>query len=151
MAVSRWQAVGMAQKIAAPERLCWPSSDYLSEGHAVSLHRTFLAADGPGKAPVDSPKKLISATTDYATRGASIKLTPARSVFCIGEVSRPYLRCALELGYPVTTKHRGRYTRAGNSRGQILLAAETTHADAKTNETNSTYTGWACALERWAR
>jgi hypothetical protein len=45
-------------------------------GEAVSLHRTYLAADGSGKAPVRTPKKLMPPTEKGACSRASIRLHP---------------------------------------------------------------------------
>lgn len=42
----------------------------------VALHRTYLAPDGSGKAPVPSPKKLTPPVFEGATAGASIRLYP---------------------------------------------------------------------------
>ena len=42
----------------------------------VALHRTYLAPDGSGKAPVPSPKKLTTPTFPGATRGAGVRLLP---------------------------------------------------------------------------
>lgn len=40
----------------------------------VSVHRTYLRADGTGKAPVLEPKKLCSPVFEGATSGAAVKL-----------------------------------------------------------------------------
>ncbi|MDN3521519.1 DUF7146 domain-containing protein [Halomonas ramblicola] len=50
-------------------------------GQLVSVHRTYLAPDGGGKAAVESPKKLAAPIHDRATHGAAIPLYP-----CSGEV-----------------------------------------------------------------
>lgn len=42
----------------------------------VALHRTYLALDGRGKAPVRFPKKLTQPVFDGATKGAAIRLYP---------------------------------------------------------------------------
>ncbi|WP_234554937.1 DUF7146 domain-containing protein [Thermus caliditerrae] len=42
----------------------------------VALHRTYLAPDGRGKAPVPSPKKLTRPVFEGATRGAAVRLYP---------------------------------------------------------------------------
>lgn len=55
------------------------------DGNTVTLHRTYLDTDGPGKAPVQSPKKLMTATSDGATNGAAIRLFPAGSVLGLAE------------------------------------------------------------------
>lgn len=58
------------------------------EGTGVTLHRTYLSSDGPGKLDLgdDLPaKKLMTAASDGATNGASIKLCPVASVLGIAE------------------------------------------------------------------
>ncbi|WP_181422130.1 DUF7146 domain-containing protein [Halomonas sp. LBP4] len=45
-------------------------------GGLVSAHRTYLAADGRGKAPVESPKKLAIPVEGGATAGAAARLYP---------------------------------------------------------------------------
>lgn len=57
-------------------------------GTGVTLHRTYFAPDGPGKLDLgeDYPaKKLMTATQNGATKGASIKLWLARSVLGLAE------------------------------------------------------------------
>ncbi len=44
------------------------------DGNIVTLHRTYLAADGNGKAPVEKAKKLMQSPIDGCTEGAAIKL-----------------------------------------------------------------------------
>ena len=55
------------------------------DGKAVTLHRTYLSADDPGKAPVPSPKKLETPVRDGATHGAAVRLFPAGSVLGLAE------------------------------------------------------------------
>ena len=45
----------------------------------VAIHRTYLAQDSDGKAPVPSPKKLSKPIYAGATTGAAIRLYPANS------------------------------------------------------------------------
>ncbi len=54
-------------------------------GETVTLHRTYLHPQDDGKAPVDSPKKLMSTVADGATNGAAIRLFPAGSVLGLAE------------------------------------------------------------------
>ena len=54
-------------------------------GEGVNLHRTYLASDGSGKAPIEPAKKLMSATADGATMGAAIRLLPTASVLGFAE------------------------------------------------------------------
>lgn len=51
----------------------------------VSLHRTYLAPDGRGKAPVEAPKKLMRAVFDGATRGAAVRLYPPGETLVLAE------------------------------------------------------------------
>ncbi len=44
------------------------------DGHPVTLHRTYLAADGSGKAPVTTPRKLCPPVRPGALRGAAVRL-----------------------------------------------------------------------------
>ncbi|MEK8088767.1 DUF7146 domain-containing protein [Thermithiobacillus plumbiphilus] len=46
-----------------------------TDGRLVSIHRTYLTADG-AKANVPEPKKLMPAVSEGATRGAAIRLFP---------------------------------------------------------------------------
>lgn len=55
------------------------------DGRTVTLHRTYLASDFQGKAPVEKPKKLMKAVRDGATVGAAIRLFPAGSVLGLTE------------------------------------------------------------------
>jgi putative DNA primase/helicase len=56
-------------------------------GEAVSLHRTYLAADGSGKAPVAQPKKLMPPIEKGACSRAAIRLHPISrdGVLAVGE------------------------------------------------------------------
>jgi putative DNA primase/helicase len=47
-------------------------------GKAITLHATYLRADGSVKAPVPSPKKILGVMTKGATRGGSIRLFEPR-------------------------------------------------------------------------
>ncbi|MEK8090297.1 DUF7146 domain-containing protein [Thermithiobacillus plumbiphilus] len=47
------------------------------DGRLVSIHRTYLTADG-AKAPVPEPKKLMPAIAEGATTGAAIRLHPVQ-------------------------------------------------------------------------
>ena len=57
-------------------------------GQGVTLHRTYLSPDGPGKLDLDDglpAKKLMTAVASGATKGASIKLCPVRSTLGLTE------------------------------------------------------------------
>lgn len=52
----------------------------------VALHRTYLAPDGRGKAPVGSPKKLTKAVLEGGLRGAAIRLyAPEGGILAVAE------------------------------------------------------------------
>lgn len=51
----------------------------------VALHRTYLAPDGRGKAPVPAPKKLTRPVFEGATKGAAIRLYPAGEEIALTE------------------------------------------------------------------
>jgi putative DNA primase/helicase len=53
-------------------------------GQGVSLHRTYLTADGK-KAPVSTPKKLMSPAIPGATRGGAIRLYSAAATMAVCE------------------------------------------------------------------
>jgi len=55
------------------------------DGQMVSIHRTYLSADGSGKAAVDEPKKLVRPIYPGATRGAAIRLGPIAARICVTE------------------------------------------------------------------
>ena len=57
-------------------------------GKGITLHRTYLAPDGPGKldlGPEHRVKKLMTAVAAGATMGASIKLSPVTSTVGLAE------------------------------------------------------------------
>ena len=70
------------------------------QGRAVTLHRTFLAADGSGKAPVHSPKKLCSPPVVNSLRGAAIHLYHAADRLAVGEGLETALAVRILTGLP---------------------------------------------------
>jgi len=67
---------------------CYPAMIALLEGpqgDLVSAHRTYLAPNGSGKAPVPDPKKLMSPDLPGRTRGAAIRLYEPREVLAVAE------------------------------------------------------------------
>ncbi len=54
-------------------------------GDLVNVHRTYLDRDTDGKAPVEKPKKLMTALWDGATNGAAIRLAAAGPVLALAE------------------------------------------------------------------
>jgi hypothetical protein len=71
------------------------------EGRPATLHRTWLAADGSGKASVPSPKKLASPARPNALRGASIRLYPANDRLAVAEGVETALALRVLTGLPV--------------------------------------------------
>ena len=67
----------------------------------VSIHRTFLALDGNGKAPVSAPKKLMFPIRQGALTGAAIRLYPAESALALAEGIETALAIRAALGMPV--------------------------------------------------
>jgi hypothetical protein len=61
---------------ATPPRFPWPSmaaavTDFLDAKKVLTLHFTYLLADGRGKAPVEAPKRSLKG---YSTKGGVIRL-----------------------------------------------------------------------------
>ena len=71
-----------------------------ADGHAVTLHRTYLAPDGR-KATVPEPKKLMSPAISGATRGGAIRLYPASETLAIAEGIETALAVRLATALPV--------------------------------------------------
>lgn len=69
----------------------------------VTLHQTFLKADGSGKAPVRAPKKLLPLAESGATRGGAIRLyEPTKErVLGVAEGIETALSLRLMQGIPV--------------------------------------------------
>ena len=68
----------------------------------VALHRTYIASDGGGKAPVPSPKKLSRPTFPGATRGAGMRLLAVEGEEVgVAEGVETALAIAVATGLPV--------------------------------------------------
>jgi putative DNA primase/helicase len=61
----------------------------------LAIHRTFLARDGSGKAPVDPQKMMLG-----PCRGAAVRLGPAGAVLMVGEGIETSLAAMQATGYP---------------------------------------------------
>ena len=68
------------------------------DGRPVTLHRTWLAEDGRGKAPVTAPRKLCPPVRPGALRGAAVRLYPAAARLALAEGLETAL--ALRLALP---------------------------------------------------
>ena len=69
-------------------------------GQSVSIHRTYLTADGR-KAPVSTVKKLMSAAVPRGTVGGAIRLYPASDLLAVSEGIETALAVRLATGLPV--------------------------------------------------
>jgi len=70
-------------------------------GESVSLQRTYLHADGRGKAPVNSPRKLLPAIGGRAFAGSAVRLAPASEALGIAEGIETALAASALSGMPV--------------------------------------------------
>lgn len=69
------------------------------DGYGLTLHRTYLSADGNGKAPVPRVKKLMPAGRPLA--GAAVRLAPAAPVLHVAEGLETALSVLQETREPV--------------------------------------------------
>jgi hypothetical protein len=75
----------------------------MAAGECVALHRTYLSVDGPGKAEVESPKKLSRTSYPGATNGATIPLDKPGSVLAVTEGIETAL--AVRAAHGMETEH----------------------------------------------
>lgn len=71
-----------------------------AQGNPVTIHRTYLTPDGK-KAPVESPKKLMSYPKDRKIVGGAIRLTEAGKVMAVAEGLETSLAVMEGTGLPV--------------------------------------------------
>jgi putative DNA primase/helicase len=71
-----------------------------AQGNPVTIHRTYLTADGK-KAPVESPKKLMSYPKDRKIVGGAIRLVEPGTVLTIAEGMETALAVMEGTGLPV--------------------------------------------------
>ncbi|MFN3958044.1 MAG: toprim domain-containing protein [Tepidimonas ignava] len=71
-----------------------------AQGNPVTIHRTYLTKDGK-KAPVESPKKLMSYPKDRKIVGGAIRLVPAGPVLAVAEGLETALAVLEGTGLPV--------------------------------------------------
>jgi putative DNA primase/helicase len=65
------------------------------DGMPLAIHRTFLARDGAGKAPVDPSKMMLG-----ACRGGVVRLATPRELLMVGEGIETCLAAMLATGHP---------------------------------------------------
>lgn len=70
-------------------------------GYPVTLHRIYLDVDGPGKAPVPTVKKTMTATRERGTTGAAIRLFEPTNTLAITEGIETALAIHEATGVPV--------------------------------------------------
>ncbi|GLW61696.1 hypothetical protein Hthe01_20450 [Hydrogenophilus thermoluteolus] len=71
-----------------------------ADGRPVTIHRTYITKDGK-KAPVDSPKKLMSYPTSRSIVGGAIRLVDAGPVLAVAEGLETALAVMEGTGLPV--------------------------------------------------
>ena len=72
-----------------------------ADGRALTLHRTYLRADGQGKAEVPCPRKLMPAAVSGALAGGAIRLAAPDRMLGIAEGLETALAAAALSGLPV--------------------------------------------------
>ena len=65
------------------------------DGLLLAIHRTFLARDGAGKAPVDPQKMMLG-----PCRGGAVRLAPLGSVLMVGEGIETCIAAMQATGHP---------------------------------------------------
>jgi hypothetical protein len=65
------------------------------DGLLLAIHRTFLARDGAGKAPVDPQKMMLG-----PCRGGAVRLAPLGSVLMVGEGIETCIAAMQAIGHP---------------------------------------------------
>jgi putative DNA primase/helicase len=86
-------------KLKHPSGEIWPAMVALvtrgSDDMPLAIHRTFLARDGSGKAPVDPQKMMLG-----SCRGGAVRLAPAGNVLMVGEGIETSLAAMQATGRP---------------------------------------------------
>ena len=77
----------------------WPAMVALvmngADGRPIAIHRTFLARDGNGKAPIDPQKMMLG-----PCRGGAVRLAEPGEVLMVGEGVETCLAAMQATGYP---------------------------------------------------
>jgi hypothetical protein len=78
---------------------CWPTMVALvtggADGTPLGIHRTFLARDGSGKAPVNPQKMMLG-----PCRGGAVRLADPANLLLVGEGIETCLAAMLASGHP---------------------------------------------------
>lgn len=86
-------------KLKHPQGGCWPAMVALVtrgvDGMPIAVHRTFLARDGAGKAPVEPQKMMLG-----PCRGGAVRLAPLGHVLMVGEGIETCLAAMQATGLP---------------------------------------------------
>jgi hypothetical protein len=82
-----------------PSGRCWPAMVALvtngQDGTPTAIHRTYLACDGGGKAPVDPQKMMLG-----PYRGGAVRLAEPGAVLMVGEGIETCLAAMQATGHP---------------------------------------------------
>ena len=82
-----------------PSGSCWPAMVALvtngQDGTPIAIHRTYLARDGGGKAPVDPEKMMFG-----LCRGGAVRLAEPGDVLMVGEGIETCLAAMQATGHP---------------------------------------------------
>jgi hypothetical protein len=86
-------------KLKHPSGRCWPAMVALVTngrvGTPIAIHRTFIARDGGGKAPVDPQKMMFG-----PCRGGAVRLAEPGEMLMVGEGIETCLAAMQTTGYP---------------------------------------------------
>lgn len=91
-------ALRFAPAMRHPTGTTWPAMVGLvtrADGLPTGIHRTYLAADGAGKAPVSPAKMMLG-----PCKGGAVRLAPAGPVLLVGEGIESCLSAMQATGFP---------------------------------------------------
>ena len=97
--ISRRTTLRFHAGLKHPSGSIWPAMVALVtrgvDDAPLAIHRTFLARDGSGKAPVDPPKMMLG-----PCRGGAVRLAPATDLLMVGEGIETCLAAMQATGHP---------------------------------------------------